>query len=113
MNVHIPLPPSHHHKNKQAREAWKQQAALALRRLPVPPGTIEILLDFYGPFLNAKGEPAHKQPDVKNLVWELEDFVADSLGYNDRRHFRIVATKHVSRSSYCTVELRPWRVLVT
>lgn len=110
MMVTLPLPPSIWRKDKKAREAWKLMTGPLIKRLRLPDGPVEIILDFYAPFLNSKGKPNARMPDTKNLVYPVEDWVAECLGYNDRRNFRLVATRHHSRQSRCTVQLRPWRL---
>lgn len=110
MKATLPLPPSVWRKNKQARDQWKERVKDVLTRdLRKPPGPVEIVLDFFAPFLRADGTPNPLMADTKNLVFVTEDYVAECLGYNDRWNFRLVATRHHSEREYCTVELRPWR----
>lgn len=106
----VPLPPSHHHKNKQAKREWAERARDALRSLacPISP-LVAIHIDYYGPWLKDDGTPDPKQPDLKNLYWELEDLVEKATGRNDRCHFRAVLTKHTSPRNVAVVELKPWR----
>lgn len=104
----VPLPPSHHHKNKQAKAAWREEARAALAGLQRPTSqTYELVLDMYGPWRNDAGKVDARQPDCKNLLWELEDLVAEVVGYNDRLHFRVVVNKRQSSFPRCTVWLRP------
>lgn len=109
MKAHLPLPPSHHNKSKQALETWKKLAEPKIKSLRIPSGKLEIVLDFWGPFEREDGTEDPKMPDTKNLIWKTEDFIAKVLGYNDRRHWRIVATRHDSKRERMTVEIRKWR----
>ena len=65
----------------------------------------ELVLDFFGPWFRPDGRRDHKMPDCKNLLWELEDLIADVLGYNDRQNDRVVLNKHESHRTYCLVSL--------
>ncbi len=110
--IEIPLPPSHHHKNKQAKAAWRDTARVALVTLQRPTSrTYELVLDFYGPWQREDGTIDPKMPDCKNLLWELEDLIAEVLGYNDRANFRVVLNKIRSDFPRCTVWLRPCPVI--
>ena len=106
--VTVPLPPSHHSKDKQAKAAWAREARAALSCLQKPTAiTLELVLDFYAPWFGDDGKLVYKMPDCKNLLWELEDLVADALGYNDTRHWRVVLNKRQSSNPRCEVWLRP------
>ncbi len=108
--MHLPLPPSGHSKDKDARRRWREETLTRLRNLPFPrEGLIEVVIDYYGPWLRDDGSPHPKKPDLKNLYGNLEDLIEKATGRNDRCHFRAVLTKHNSKREYCVVSLRSWR----
>ncbi len=107
----VPFPPSHHHKKRWVKVAWAE-AVLSLVRssfVAPPPGDVyEFRLDIYGPWRRADGTLDPKMPDCKNLVWELEDIVAEALGYNDRANWGLTVRKHQAALKFCVVTLRPY-----
>lgn len=93
-NFRLPFPPSHHYKNKAAHRAY---AEAVLRLLEHEPrafgGAKRLILEFHSDSWWRDGEVNRRAPDLKNLVWELEDLIAEALGYNDAENHELIARK--------------------
>lgn len=107
LDINLPLPPSYHRKDKTALlESFRSAVSYLLGASAAEEGIFELYLHFHAKWYTKDGEVLWK--DLKNLVWHLEDAIAEALGYDDCRHFRVVCDKREDpNDSYVRVILRP------
>lgn len=107
--ITLPLPPSSHHKNAQAKAEWREQVIPLIRAILVLPASVELelVVHLYAPWYRDGFDINPNLPDWDRLVTPLQDAIADAMGFNDRRVMRAVVDKYPSDEQYCVVWLNP------
>ena len=103
----LPLPPSSHHKNKQAKADWRAQVIPLIQAgMTLPLATeLELIVTLHAPWFDHGFHIDPKLPDWDRLVTPLQDAVAEALGFDDRRVMHADVWKRQSDTVFCTVEL--------
>ena len=107
LDFNLPLPPSYHRKGKTALlDDFKRAVSYLIGNSSIGDGEYELVLHFHANWYTKDGAILRK--DLKNLVWHLEDAIAEAMGYDDCQHFRIVCDKRNDpNDTYVRVILRP------
>lgn len=122
LTLHCTWPPSlnntyWHGKNKNTGESmrgltekarlWKRATQALWARGVVRGGALELTLIFRGRFFHADG--SMRQVDLSNRIKLLEDTLAGQLGYDDRRHWKLVVEKAQAASEGVIVTLNHYQ----